>query len=290
MKNTMLLLAMMVAALLMAGCSEPTSEGNEAEWQSPKKRQASPEQEKTVVVKEAAVEVNEGVSKKEEKELQQRLAELEEKVDDKAKQKIDNKEASQPDQEVQSTEEQALEAAQDYFAAAAAGNYNYTYDALSSASRSQLTEEEWVDANTALGSDAGIYRIDSINVVDDSTVVVYLTITSPDGSTSERITQFILENGSWKHALTQEEYALFAGALDSATASASASTSASATAPSSPSASPNPSPNRNNNASRRDAPGNARPSGGGGGLCPEGSHWVGIDGPGDGDSDGCAGE
>jgi hypothetical protein len=230
MKKTMLVLAMVVAALLMAGCSELTSQGDEAEGQSPKKQQASPEREKTVVVKEKTVEVDEGMSKKEEKELQQRLDELEEKIDDKTKQKSDDKEASQPDQEVQSTEEQALEAAQDYYAAAAAGDYNYTYDALSSASQSQLTEEEWVAANTTLGSDAGIYRIDSTNVVDDSTVVVYLTITSADGSSSERITQFILENGSWKHDLTQEEYALFAGALGSATASASASSSASASA------------------------------------------------------------
>ncbi len=81
-----------------------------------------------------------------------------------------------------------------------------------------------------LGSDAGVYNIDSTNVVDDSTVDVYLTITSADGSSSERATQFILETGSWKHELTQSEYELFAGATASATASASASSSASASA------------------------------------------------------------
>ena len=219
MKKTVLVLAMVAATLLIAGCSEPNAQGDEAQGQSPKKQQSSKKQEKTVVV-------NEGMSKKEEKELQQRLDDLEKKVNEKSK----NKEASEPNQDVQSTEEQALGAAQDYYAAAAAGDYNYTYDALSSASQSQLTEEEWIAANTALGSDEGIYRIDSANVVDDSTVVVYLTITSADGSSSERITQFILENGSWKHDLTQEEYALFAGALGSATATASASSSASASA------------------------------------------------------------
>ena len=123
-----------------------------------------------------------------------------------------------------------MEAAQDYYAAAAAGNYNYTYDALSSASQGQFTEDEWVAANTALGSDAGVYHIDATNVVDDSTVVVYLTITFADGSTSERTTEFVLENGSWKHELTQEEYQLFAGAIDTASATASASSSASASA------------------------------------------------------------
>src|SRR5918994_2094750 len=166
------------------------------------------------------------MNKKEEKELQQRLDDLEKKVNEKSK----NKEASEPNQDVQSTEEQALGAAQDYYAAAAAGDYNYTYDALSSASQSQLTEEEWVAANTALGSDEGIYRIDSTNVVDDSTVVVYLTITIADGSSSDRVTQFILENGSWKHDLTQEEYELFAGANGGGSATASASGNASAEA------------------------------------------------------------
>jgi hypothetical protein len=183
---------MVAAALLMAGCSYIN--GDEAGRQSPKKQQASAKQETTV-------SVNDGMSK----EPQQRLDDLEKKVNEKSKQKTGNKEASEPNQDVQSTEEQALEAAQNYCAPTAVGDYNYTYDALSSASQSQLTEEVWVAADTALGIDEGIYRIDATNVVDDSTVVVYLTITSADGTSSERVTQFILENSSWKHDLTQEE-------------------------------------------------------------------------------------
>ncbi len=66
-------------------------------------------------------------------------------------------------------------------------------------------------------------------MVDDSTAEVYLTITSADGSSSERFTLFVLEDAVWKHELTQEEYALFAGATDTSTATASASSSASAT-------------------------------------------------------------
>src|SRR5215212_6571015 len=208
MKKSVLLLAMVAAALLMAGCREPKAQGGQ--------KASKKQQEKTVVV-------NKGMSKKEEKELKKRLTDLEEKVDDKSQQETTNQEAS-------NTEEQALEAAQEYYEAAAAGNYTYTYDALSSADQSQFTEEEWVAANTALGSDEGIYHIDATNVVDDSTVVVYLTITAADGSNSERTTQFVLENGSWKHDLTQTEYELFAGATDSDTASASASGSASASA------------------------------------------------------------
>jgi Excalibur calcium-binding domain len=76
-----------------------------------------------------------------------------------------------------------------------------------------------VAANTALGSDAASYSVDSVNMVDDSVAEVYLTINSPDGSGSERFTRFVSENGSWKHDLTQEEYDLFAGASD-ATATA----------------------------------------------------------------------
>ena len=66
-------------------------------------------------------------------------------------------------------------------------------------------------------------------MVEDSTAEVYLTITAADGTSSERFTRFVLENGSWKHELTPEEYELFAGATaDSASASASAGASASA--------------------------------------------------------------
>jgi len=224
MRKIVLTLAMAAAALLMVGCAEPNAQQDKAERQNAsKKQQAAPEQEKTVVV-------NEGMSKKEEEKLNERLADLEDKVDDKPQQETTKQETGEPEQETEGTEDQALEAAQDYYAAAAAGNYNYTYDALTSAAQSQFSEEDWVAANTALGSDAGVYDIDSTNVVDDSTVDVYLTITSADGSSSERATQFVLETSSWKHELTQSEYELFAGAIEPATASATASASASSSA------------------------------------------------------------
>jgi hypothetical protein len=171
---------------------------------------------------------NEGMSKEEEEKLNERLAELEEKVDEQPQQEPVTQGGSEPEQAAESAEDRALEAAQEYYAAAAAGNYNYTYDALTSASQGQFSEEEWVSANTALGSDAGTYSIDSVDMVDDSTADVYLTITSADGTSSERFTQFVLEGASWKHELTQDEYALFAGATDTASATASASSSASA--------------------------------------------------------------
>jgi predicted metalloprotease len=135
-------------------------------------------------------------------------------------------------EETASAEDDARAAAEAYYAAAASGSYGYTYDELSSYSQSQFTEDAWVAANTALGSDAAIYSIESVNVVDDSIAEVNLTVNLPDGSSSERLTRFVLEEGSWKHDLTNEEYDLFAGAVDgaaSASASASASTSAAST-------------------------------------------------------------
>jgi hypothetical protein len=211
MRKTVFLLAMMAAALLMTGCSEPNAT-----------QQAAPEQEKKVV--------NEGMSKEEEEKLNERLAELEEKVDEEPQQETATEGGSEPEQAAEGAEDQALEAAQEYYAAAAAGNYNYTYDALTSAAQGQFSEEDWVSANTALGSDEGTYSIDSTDMVDDSTAEVYLTITSADGSSSERFTLFVLEDAGWKHELTQEEYALFAGATDTPAATASASSSASASA------------------------------------------------------------
>lgn len=160
--------------------------------------------------------VNEGMSKKEEEKLNERLAELEDKVE---------QEPTEP--EAESAEDQALEAAQDYYAAAAAGNFTYTYN------QGRFTEEEWLAANTALSSDDASYDIYSTEMVDDTTATVALTITAADGSIDDRTTLFVYEDGDWKHELTQREYDLFAGATATVTATASAN------------GSPNPSPNRN---------------------------------------------
>src|SRR5215211_1341387 len=198
----MVRVTMIVAAILIVGCSEQNN--------APKKVQGDSQKPKTVAV-------NKGMSKKKEKKLEQRVAELEDKVNDKS--------SKQPEQNTESAEDSVRAAVEDYYAAAADGNYTYTYSKLSSYSQSQITEDEWVADNTTMGSDEAIYNVDSVQMVDDSTGNVFLTITSPDGSSSERATQFVLEDGSWKHDLTQEEYNIFAGATDT---SASASDSASA--------------------------------------------------------------
>ena len=208
---------LLVTAILAAGCSEqeaPAGQQNQAQRQNDApKSQAKSQQPKTVVV-------NEGMSKEEEERLNERIAALEDEANDES--------VEQPTQEAESTaptqeaEDAARVAAQDYYAAAAGGNYSYTYSNLTSVSQGQFTEDEWVTDNTTLGSDAGTYSVNSVGMVDDSTAEVQLTITSADGSSSERFTRFVLENGSWKHELTPEEYELFAGATaGSASASAS---------------------------------------------------------------------
>ena len=217
-----LLTAMLVAAaILAAGCSGEEATGGQ-QSEAPKRDQAETQKPKTVVV-------NEGMSKEEEEKLNDRIAALEEEANDES--------AEQPNQEAENTEptqeaeDAARAAAEDYYAAAAGGNYSYTYSNLSSASQGQFTEDEWVTDNTALGSDAGTYSVNSVEMVDDSTAEVQLTITSADGSSSERFTRFVLEDGGWEHDLTPEEYALFAGATaDSASATASATASADADA------------------------------------------------------------
>jgi len=205
--KTIITVTTMVTTMLVLGCSEQNNH--------PEQVQKDSQKPKTVVV-------NEGMSKEEEEKLNERLADLEDEADD-------DLPAEQTTQETEGDEDTVRAAAQAYYAAAATGNYSYTYNELSSYSRSQFTEDEWVAANTDLGSDQASYSVDSVNMANDLTAEVYLTITLPDGSSSERYTRFVSQNGSWKHDLTQEEYDLFASAADTA-ASASASASASATA------------------------------------------------------------
>ena len=236
MKKTVLLLAMVAATLLMAGCSYIN--GDEAGRQSPKKKQASAKQEKTVVV-------NDGMSKKEEKELQKRLDDLEKKVNEKSKQKTGNKEASESEQDVQSTEEQASEsasassnsteegqvrmAAESYYANVQEADWDYTYNHLDQATRSTYTYEQWVAANDALASPDITYTVGDITEESPGVFGVDVTLSTGD----VRYTYFVYENNQWLHRFSDDEYALFAGVVGS---SASASTASGASASASASA------------------------------------------------------
>jgi len=282
-KTGLLVLFMAVAlAIVVAGCSD-----------TPDRNVAS----KNAREKSKTVMVNKGMSKKEEKKLNERLDKLEKKLEaqDKkgsqgpARQPTEN---SRPEQSQQQVEDQVRAAAEAYYHAVEEEDWGYTYSHLDSETQSAFTRDEWF-AKNELGASISpaTFTVQYVNMDDSSpntlaNVTVLLTL--EDGSTSIRNTYFVYEDGLWKHRFSSEEYEILANAKS---ASASASSSSSATASSSSSASPKPSPNPAPNPKpNRKVPGNAAPSGGGGRACPQGGHWVGIDGPGDGDSDGCADE
>ena len=184
----------------------------------------TPPKKKEVAGKESdakpkTVVVNEGMGKKEEKELNERLDELEKKVDAEAKKESRSNTAdSQPDQQV---EDQVRAAAETYYEAAASRNWGYTYDHLDSETQSAFTEDEWFAKNDWLADNgSATYTIQSIEM-DDSIANVAILLTFEDGSTTLRNTYFVYEDGSWKHRFGSEEYELFATAR-TATASASA--------------------------------------------------------------------
>jgi hypothetical protein len=231
MKKTVLLLATVAAALLMAGCS--FINGDEAGGQGQKKKQAPPEQEATVALDEKpkTVMVNEGLSKKEEEKLNDRLDELEKEVesqDEEGSQGTASRptESSQPEQSQASlqAEDQARAAAEAYYEAVAARSWGYTYDHLDSETQSAYSEQEWFAKNDYLADTGAVtYTIQSV-VMDSSApetlANVTLVLTAADGSTNVRNTYWVYEDGSWLHRFSPEEYDLLASAP---TASVSAS-------------------------------------------------------------------
>ena len=112
----------------------------------------------------------------------------------------------------------------DYYRAAAAGDYAYTYEHLTDLDQRAFTRSEWVQANTNLQSEKGTYEITAIRKVSDGEYDVDLLV-----SGTPRTTRFdyATEAGSYKHELTGEEIVMFTDALSSASASTSASASAS---------------------------------------------------------------
>jgi endonuclease YncB( thermonuclease family) len=117
----------------------------------------------------------------------------------------------------------------DYYRAAAAGNYDYTYEHLTDLDQMAITRSEWVQANTNLQSDQGTYEITAVRKVSDGEYDVDLVV-----SGTPRTTRFVYatEAGSYKHELTGEEIVMFTDALSSASASTGASASASPETPS----------------------------------------------------------
>ena len=184
----------------------------------PKKKQVAGKND----AKPKTVVVNEGMSKKEEKKLNERLDELEKKVEGQNEQ--DSQDTSADSQPEQPIEDQVRAAAETYYQAAAARDWGYTYDHLDSETRSAFTEDEWFAKNDWLADNgSATYTIQSIEMddSDQSVANVAVLLTFEDGSTNLRNTYFVYEDGLWKHRFGSEEYELFATAA-TATASASA--------------------------------------------------------------------
>ena len=284
-------LMVLLALIGAAGCNDSPDKSNDqssSQKQNGVAKNDDSEKPKTVVV-------NEGMSKKEEKKLNERLDELEKKVEEQDKagsEKTTPQPTSQPEPTQQQVEDQVLAAAEAYYQQVEARNWDYTYDHLDSETQSAYTRNEWFAKNDWLADNGSAsYTIQSVQMDGSSQGTfahVAVLLTFADGSTSTRDTYFVYEDGAWKHRFSAEEYALLASA-QAGTASPSASASPSAPASASPNPSPNPSPSRDYDAPNPDAPGN--PShmsredciSKGGNPVPPGTD-------GDGDDDGCAGE
>ena len=182
----------------------------------------TPPNKKQVAGKEKTVMVNEGMSKKEEKKMNERLDELENKVEDQDEQASKGTTVDiQPEQQLG---DQVRTAAEAYYEAAAVRDWGYTYDHLDSETRSAFTEDEWFAKNDWLADNGEVtYTIQSIEMddPDESIANVAVLLTFEDGSTSLRTTYFVYEDGAWRHRFGSEEYELFATA-QTATASAGA--------------------------------------------------------------------
>jgi hypothetical protein len=109
-----------------------------------------------------------------------------------------------------------INAAIGYYEYAETGQYYMTYDLLSSEDQARYTQDEWVAANTALDSAAGEFVVTDAYPDDLGlgvpTYAVAVAVYA-DGSSFNRTTYFIYENGQWAHYLSSEEVNLFDGAL-----------------------------------------------------------------------------
>lgn len=241
--RTVLLLFSMAAAIVIGvtGCSDQLDQltGNS----SPQKQNVAQKPDKVVV--------NEGLSKEEEEELNQRLEELEKKVEaeDKAGSREtanQPEESSQPEQSEQQAEDDVRAAAESYYQAVSRADWSYTYDNLDSETQSVYTEDEWVAKNQWF-ADNGSVSFDILSVdLDNSNAEpiadVSVGLDYGDGTSSTRLTYFVYENGSWKHRFGEEENNLYMpnasydefvaaqGGASSASSQASASASSSASA------------------------------------------------------------
>jgi hypothetical protein len=155
------------------------------------------------------VVVNEGLSKEEEKDLSQRLQELEKKVEADSQGQQQVEESSTEGQ----TEADLVEAVEDYYLAVDRADWTYTYEHLDAQTKSLFDEEEWYSKNQYFADTEGL-DLSTMDVQVNgsaSNPVVGVTVyrTFDDGTSIDRDTVFVLEDASWKHRFVGEELELY---------------------------------------------------------------------------------
>ena len=108
-----------------------------------------------------------------------------------------------------------LTAAESYYESAEVGDYNTTWNMLSGADQATYSLGDWDYANNQLDSAAGEFVIYNVEPEPYTTGWYYvdLTVYLADGTSFDRRTEFVYENGSWRHWLTSEEASMFDQAL-----------------------------------------------------------------------------
>jgi uncharacterized protein DUF4352 len=112
-----------------------------------------------------------------------------------------------------SSKTEVAEAAEDYYQAVDREDWAYTYANLDASTRALYPEDEWYLKNQFFADTEGLELATIDVVVEGSTsdpevsVTVYRTFT--DGTSIERYTLFVQEDGVWKHRFTAEENAIF---------------------------------------------------------------------------------
>jgi hypothetical protein len=111
------------------------------------------------------------------------------------------------------TETDLIEAVEDYYQAVDREDWAYTYQNLDSQTRAMFTEEEWYLKNQWFADTNGL-ELATMDVAvngsaSDPVVSVTVYMTFKDGTSLDRDTFFVYEDGVWKHRFGQEEIALF---------------------------------------------------------------------------------
>ena len=125
-----------VALIGVPGCSGSPDQNDGDSSQDKKVASKRDDQKPRTVV------VNKGLSKQEEKKLNERLDKLEKKVDAQDKQGSQDSTSGGQTEQPQQQEDQVQAAAESYYQAAAARDWGYTYDHLDSETQSAYTRDE----------------------------------------------------------------------------------------------------------------------------------------------------